>query len=178
MNLSKSMMNSFPGQLNDAIRDVYAPAGIKVTHPAQPEAESAEYAACRVGLGGYAVAFRVAKTTPTKIGQFVTIWKRPTPDGEIAPLDTTDDVQFVVISVADAVNRGQFIFNQEILLAKGIMSRNGKGGKRAVRVYPPWSTPTAKDAIRAQEWQTQHFLPLAADGAAKSSELVRKLFQV
>jgi hypothetical protein len=177
MNSSKSMKNSFQGQLNDAIRDVYAPAGIKVTHPAQPEAESAEYGACRVGLDGYAVAFRVAKTTPTKIGQFVTIWKRPTPDGEIAPLDTTDDVQFVVISVADAVHRGQFIFNQKILLAKGIMSRNGKGGKRAIRVYPPWSTPTAKGAIRAQQWQTQHFLPLAADGAAKSSELVRKLFQ-
>ncbi|PPJ49118.1 hypothetical protein C0075_00615 [Rhizobium sp. KAs_5_22] len=178
MNSSNGMMNSFQGQLNDAIRDVYAPTGMKVTHPAQPEAESAEYGACRVGLDGYTVAFRVAKTTPTKIGQFVTIWKRPTPDGEIAPLDITDDVQFVVISVAGAVHRGQFIFNQKILLAKGIMSRNGKGGKRAIRVYPPWSTPTAKDAIRTQQWQTQHFLPLAADGTAESSELVRKLFQI
>lgn len=178
MNSSKSMMNSFQGQLNDAIRDVYVPAGIKVTNPVRPEAESAEYGACRVGLDGFAVAFRVAKTTPTKIGQFVTIWKRPTPDSEIAPLDITDDVHFVVISVADAIHRGQFIFNQKILFAKGIMSRNGKGGKRAIRVYPPWSTPKAKDAIRTQQWQTQHFLPLAADGTAESPELLRKLFQI
>lgn len=171
-------MNSLKDQLNDAIRDVYAHAGLQVTHPVQPEAESAEYGACRFGLDGHAIAFRVAKTTPTKIGQFVTIWKRPTPDSEIAPLDITDDVQFVVISVADSVHRGQFIFNQKILLAKGVMSRNGKGGKRAIRVYPPWSTPTAKDAIRTQQWQTQHFLPLATDGKAQSSELVRKLFQI
>lgn len=178
MNTSESMINSFQGQLNDAIRYVYAPAGIKAKHPAQPEAESTEYGACRVVLDGHTVAFRVAKTTPTKIGQFVTIWKRPTPDSEIAPLDITDDVQFVVISVADAIHRGQFIFNQKILLAKGVMSRNGTGGKRAIRVYPPWSNPTAKDAIRTQQWQTQHFLPLAADGTAESSELVRKLFQI
>ena len=177
MNSSKSMKNSFQGQLNDAIRDVYAPAGMKVTHPVQPEAESAEYGACRFGLDGHAVAFRVAKTMPTKIGQFVTIWKRPTPDSEIAPLDIADDVQFVVISVADELHQGQFIFNQKTPLAKGIMSRNGKGGKRAIRVYPPWSIPTAKDAIRTQQWQTQHFLSLAADGTAESSERVRRLFE-
>jgi hypothetical protein len=178
MNSSMSTLNSIQGQLNDAIRNVYAQAGIQITHPVQPEAESVEYGACRFGLDGHSVAYRVAKTTPTKIGQFVTIWKRSTPDSEIAPLDTTDDVQFVVISVAESVHRGQFIFNQKILLAKGIMSSNGKGGKRAIRVYPPWSTPTAKDAIRTQQWQTQHFLPLAADGTAESSELVRKLFQI
>ncbi|MGV1964221.1 MepB family protein [Agrobacterium sp. 22-222-1] len=177
MTSSKSALNPFQGQLNDAIRDVYEYAGMRVTYPVQSEAESAEYGACRFGLDGHAIAFRIAKTTPTKIGQFVTIWKRPTPDSEIAPLDITDGVQFVVVSVSDAAHRGQFIFNQKLLIAKGVMSRNGKGGKRAIRVYPPWSIPTAKDAIRTQQWQTQHFLPLAADGTAESPEQVRKLFQ-
>ncbi|AYG69666.1 MULTISPECIES: MepB family protein [unclassified Rhizobium] len=177
MTSSKSILDSLQGQLNDAIRDIYEYAGMHVTHPLQPEAESAEYGACRFGLDGHTIAFRVAKTTPTKIGQFVTIWKRPTPGSEIAPLDITDGVQFVVVNVADTAYRGQFIFNQKLLLAKGIMSRNGKGGKRAIRVYPPWSFPTAKDAIRTQQWQTQYFLPLATDGTAASPEQVRKLFQ-
>ena len=151
---------------------------MKVTHTAQCEAESVEYGASRFGLDGNAIAFRVAKTTPTTIGQFVTIWKRPTPGGEIAPLDATDNVQFVVVSVSDATHRGQFIFNQKILIAKSIMSRNGKGGKRAIRVYPPWTNPTAMDAIKTQQWQIQCFIPLAQDGTAVSPEQVRKLFQV
>ncbi len=177
MTISKNMPDSALDLLNDAIRDVYESAGMSVTHPARREAESAEYGACRFGLDGHAVAFRIARTTPTKVGQFVTIWKRPTTEDEIAPLDIADGVTFVVISVSDAEHRGQFIFNREILLEKNIMSRNGKGGKRAIRVYPPWCRPTAKDAIRTQQWQVQYFLSLAADGTPESSERVRKLFQ-
>ena len=175
---STNTHDRLPQQLITAIRNVYEPAGMKVTHPPRCEAESAEYGACRVGLDGYAIAFRVAKITPTKIGQFVTIWKRPTPGGEIAPLDATDNVQFVVVSVPDATHQGQFIFNQKLLIAKGIMSCNGKGGKRAVRVYPPWTSPTAKDAIRTQQWQMQCFVPHVQDGTAVSPEQVRKLFPV
>lgn len=161
----------------DAVRDVYTCAGMQMTEPLQAEPESAEYGACRFGLDGHSIAFRVAKTTPTKVGQFVTIWKRAAPGQEIAPLDITDDVQFVVISVADNGHRGQFIFSQALLLAKGIISRHGKGGKRAIRVYPPWSKPTAKDAIRTQQWQMQHFLPLAPDGTAEAASMVRMFFQ-
>lgn len=49
---------------------------MKVTE-ARREVASSEYGACRLGLDDYTIVFRVAKTTPTKIGQFVTIWKRP-----------------------------------------------------------------------------------------------------
>ena len=49
-----------------------------------PEAESVDYGACRAELDGKRLVLRVAKTTPTKTGQFVTIWKRPHPDAEIA----------------------------------------------------------------------------------------------
>jgi hypothetical protein len=57
------------------------------------------------------------------------------------------------------------------------MYRNGKGGKRAIRVYPPWTNPTARDGIKTQQWQIQCFIPLAPAGTA-ASEQVRKLFQV
>ncbi|MGU3575508.1 MepB family protein [Brucellaceae bacterium C25G] len=149
-----------PRQLKDAIQYLYEPAGMKVTSSPQIEAESAEYGACRFGLDNCSIVFRVAKTTPTKIGQFVTLWKRHTPDSEIVPLDTADDVEFVVVSVADERHRGQFIFSRKILLEKGIMSRSGKGGKRAFRVYPPWTNPIAKDAIKTQKWQVTCFIDM------------------
>ncbi|MGN6103603.1 MAG: MepB family protein [Kofleriaceae bacterium] len=50
------------------------------------------------------------------------------------------------------------------------------GGKRAIRVYPPWVTLAAKEAIRTQRWQVTCFLPLGPSGAA-DPVLVRKRFQ-
>ncbi|MET3133280.1 hypothetical protein AAKU55_003570 [Oxalobacteraceae bacterium GrIS 1.11] len=152
-----------PPDLLAAISQAYTPAGMRVTQAVRREAESAEYGACRLGLEGHAIVFRVAKTTPTKLGQFVTIWKRPMPDDDIAPLDSGDGVDFVVVSVDDAAQLGQFVFSQEALLKHGVMSRDGKGGKRAMRVYPPWSNPVAKDAIKTQQWQLRYFLPLVPD---------------
>lgn len=98
-----------PTDLSAAIGYVYEAAALTVTHAARREAESAEYGACRLGLDGSVLVFRVAKTTPTKIGQFVTIWKRPHPGADIAPLDSEDGVDFVVVSVADARHQGQFV---------------------------------------------------------------------
>jgi hypothetical protein len=155
--------------------EVYEPAGLRVTHAALREAESAEYGACRFGLDGRAIAFRVAKTTPTKLGQFVTLWKRPSLRGEIAPLDAGDGLAFVVVSVFDSVRRGQFVFPQRALVEQGVMSSGGKGGKRAIRVYPPWATARVDAAIQTQHWQLLYFLPLAEDGSADPA-LLRRLF--
>ena len=133
-----------------------------------PEAESADYGACRAELHGKRLVLRVAKTTPTKTGQFVTVWKRPHPDAEIAPLDEADPVDIVIVAVTDddGARHGFFIFPRSVLLERGVMSRAGSGGKRALRVYPPWTVPVAKDAVRTQQWQLRHFLPLQADGGA------------
>ncbi len=168
-------MTNIPDTLIKAMHEIYEPAGMKITEAAFLEAESAEYAACRFGLNGKNIVFRIAKTTPTKIGQFVTIWKRPTPAAEIAPLDSNDNVDFVVVSVSDGVHHGQFVFNQKILLAKGAMSKNGKGGKRAIRVYPAWSKPIAKEAIKTQQWQLQYFFAIPQNGNIDLAQ-VRKLF--
>jgi hypothetical protein len=150
-----------PRDLLLALQGLYAQAGVAATRPPQREQESGEYGACHLNLAGRAAVFRVAKTTPSKIGQFVTIWKRPTLSDEIAPLDSGDGIDLVIVSVADATHRGQFLFDQQALLKYGVMSRDGQGGKRAIRVYPPWSKPVAKDAIRTQQWQLRYFVALA-----------------
>jgi len=167
--------DNLPHELVAAIEQVYKPAGLTLTQEARREPESAEYEACRLGLDDQVVVFRVAKTTPTKIGQFVTLWKRPTPTSEIAPFDTGDGVAFVVVSVADDTHRGQFVFDQKILAAKGVMSVDGVGGKRAIRVYPPWARPVAKQAIKTQQWQLKYFLEIEQDGSANAHQ-VRRLF--
>ncbi len=166
---------TIPHSLATAIRAVYQPAGFAITG-LEPETESCEYGACRFSMGEHHVVFREAKTTPTKIGQFVTIWKRPRPGAEIAPLDLADGVDFLIVRVSDATHSGQFVFSRDLLIQKGIMSTHGKGGKRAIRIYPPWSRPTAKDAIKTQRWQLPYFFPTAADGTA-DSEQVLSLFQ-
>ncbi|KAB8058435.1 MepB family protein [Janthinobacterium violaceinigrum] len=123
-----------------------------------PEAESAEYGACRATLDGKRLVLRVAKTTPTKTGQFVTAWKRPHPDAEIAPLDEADPVDFLVIAVSDGAQHGFFIFSRAVLIERGVMSRTSAGGKRALRVYPPWCAPAAAQALRTQRWQAGCFV--------------------
>ncbi|MDN2676379.1 MepB family protein [Janthinobacterium sp. SUN033] len=127
-----------------------------------PEAESADYGACRADLHGKRLVLRVAKTTPTKIGQFVTVWKRPHPDADIAPLDEADPVDIVIIAVADDVGDGArhgfFIFPRSVLIERGVMSRAAQGGKRALRVYPPWCAPESIQAQRTQRWQAAWFV--------------------
>lgn len=169
--------NSQSNFSHERILAIYQSPGVVVTQAMQPEVESSEYGACRLGLNGKNVVFRVAKTTPTKTGQFVTLWKRSLLSGEIAPFDSSDGVDFVIISVANATHHGQFIFNQQVLLKHDVMSHIGKGGKRAIRVYPPWSSPTAKEALKTQHWQLRYFLPIMQDMHADAAQ-VRRLFMM
>lgn len=166
---------SLPGDVMVAIGQVFEPAGLHLTEMVVREAESAEYGAARFALNGHKVVFRTAKTTPTKLGQFVTIWKRPTPDGDIAPLDSRDGIAFVLVGVSDAMHKGLFVFDQAVLVAKGVFSSAGEGGKRAMRVYPPWVQLTAKAAIVTQRWQCRYFISLDQDGTV-DVELLRRLF--
>lgn len=121
------------------------------------EPESAEYGASIFKLNGSDIRFRVAKITPTKTGQFVTLWKRSI-NGTIQPFDALDPIDFFVISVRSGENFGQFVFPKSILCEKNVFSVNSKGGKRAIRVYPPWNQTTSKQAKKTQEWQVKYFL--------------------
>ncbi len=121
------------------------------------ETESLEYAACSFKLNSMRVKFRVAKITPTKIGQFVTLWKRVN-NGPIQPYDISDEVEFFIITTRKNNNFGQFVFPKSVLYQYGIISNNGKGGKRAIRVYPPWDITINPQAKNTQTWQLQYFL--------------------
>ncbi|APA68535.1 MepB family protein [Janthinobacterium sp. 1_2014MBL_MicDiv] len=123
-----------------------------------PEAESADYGAGRAELHGLRLVLRIARTTPTKIGQFFTVWKRPHPGAAIAPLDDGDAVDAVIVAVADGGRHGYFIFSRAVLLERGVMSRAGMGGKRALRVYAPWCVPASSQAQRTQRWQGACFV--------------------
>ncbi|MEU8438165.1 MepB family protein [Streptomyces sp. NPDC029216] len=160
------------GDLIAAKALVYDRCGFACSQPV-PEAESAEYAAYQFTLDGLAVRFRAAKTTPTKAGQFVTVWKR-SPAGPIQPFDATDPVDLFVISTRDDHNFGQFVFPMDALRQYGVVSANGSGGKRAFRIYPPWVTPANRQASSTQAWQLDFFLHLHQDGPinlARAQEL-------
>ncbi|MFD7066551.1 MepB family protein [Streptomyces sp. NPDC059913] len=146
---------------------VYDPGGYACSWPVH-EPESAEYAACAFTLDGRSVRFRSARTTPTKVGQFVTVWQR-SEEGPIRPFDMDDGVDLFVISCRDTNGFGQFVFPREVLCERGIVSRNGSGGKRGFRVYPPWVTTTSRQARNTQAWQMHHFLDLGGAGSPDPS---------
>ena len=102
--------------------------------------------------------FREAKITPKKIGQFVTFWQRDLVTGKIKPFDVSDDFDLLAVSVSDKGKVGHFIFSKEVLLKENIISKEGKGGKRAMRVYPPWDKAENKQAIATQKWQLRCFV--------------------
>ncbi|WP_171166666.1 MepB family protein [Streptomyces sp. I05A-00742] len=155
-----------PGIPDDLLRAktlVYDPGGFTCSQPV-PEAESVEYGACEFTLNGLSVRFRAAKTTPTKAGQFVTVWKRSA-SGPIRPFDAEDPIDLFVVSTREGERFGQFVFPRDVLRERDIVSANGSGGKRAFRVYPPWVTTTNRQARGTQAWQVKHFLHLPEDAA-------------
>ncbi|MCX4847768.1 MepB family protein [Streptomyces sp. NBC_00893] len=174
---------------------VYDPSGLVCSLPV-PEAESAEYGAHGFTVDGSAIRFRVARTTPTKVGQFVTVWKRSADGGPIRPYDSGDPVDLFVISTRDTGDGvgddsggtggtggiggtggfGQFVFPRDVLRERDIVSTDGVGGKRGFRVYPPWVTTTNRQAGRTQKWQVEYFLPVP-DGEPADPDRCRALYR-
>ena len=124
------------------------------------EAESSEYGAYEFELNNHFVRFRVAKSNPTKEGQFVTLWTR-VENGPIQPYDLADKLDFFVVSTRFQGHFGQFVFPKLALHKWNIISQNGKGGKRAIRVYPPWVVTTNNQARKTQAWQLNYFLEIS-----------------
>ena len=123
------------------------------------ESESADYGSCSFKLNGLEVKFRSAKITPTKIGQFVTLWKRKE-DGPIRPFAASDPIDLFIISTRKGNRLGQFIFPKSVLADQGIVSTKNMDGKRAMRVYPTWDITTSKQAQKTQKWQLKYFLEI------------------
>lgn len=137
--------------------------------------EGSAYHACSFELNGKKVQYRCANITPKKEGQFVAIWKR-NKAGITEPFDMTDNIDYLIITVRNNEQLGQFIFSKIILADKGIITQSGKEGKRGIRVYPPWDITQNKQAEKTQRWQSMYFLPIPADKNV-DLDLARKLFE-
>ncbi len=136
--------------------------------------ESKEYQACQFKLNELYIVGRTAKTTPTKTGQFVTLWKRSA-NGPIQPFEASDPIDLFVVNVQKGHSLGQFVFPKQILIEKGVLASNGRAGKRAMRVYAPWDTVTSKQAEKTQRWQSDFFISLSPVVSIDHKKL-RKLY--
>lgn len=136
--------------------------------------ESVNYGACSFELSGSKIQYRISKITPTKIGQFVAIWKR-NKDGLTVPFHSSDNIDLIVITARSGENLGQFVFSKLVLVDKGIVSINTKEGKRGIRVYPPWDIVSNKPAEKTQRWQNNYFLAIKNDNST-DLELAKRLY--
>lgn len=148
--------------------------GFQCTVPVA-EAESADYAAHTFHLNDLFVRYRAAKITPTKTGQFVTLWQRDG-KGPIQPLDWTAAPDLVIISVRNPVHFGLFIFPKSVLLQQKVLSGPGSPGKRAIRIYPPWDVANNPQAQKTQRWQAACFVPVSAASVETAIQMVHLSF--
>ncbi|WP_433191765.1 MepB family protein [Nocardia sp. CA-107356] len=155
------------------MRRLFDRLGLTVSDPV-PEADNAEYGAFVSSVGRGSVRFRVGKLTPAKVGAFVTVWKRAE-DGSTEPFACIDGIDLLVISVREGPYFGQFVFPKTALVTHGIVSVDGRGGKRGFRVYPPWSVTKNSQAKRSQKWQCNYFLELD-DGQKVDLQRARQLY--
>ena len=155
-----------------AIQLAYEPSGLTCKNLVKEE-ESEEYGASVFETNNMRVKFRVGKITPTKTGQFVTLWKR-IGGGVILPHDLDDPIDLFIVSVRNAEHFGQFVFPKTVLFEQDIVSKEGKGGKRAMRVYPPWDITESKQAKKTQTWQRMYFFEIP--NGSVDTRRVQKLF--
>lgn len=134
--------------------------------------ESKEYSACSFKLNNKNIVFRQAKTTPKKVGQFVTIWKRNAA-GITQPFDETDPIDFIIIVCERTHRFGAFILPKAVLQEKKIFSSNGIDGKRGIRVYPTWDIAINPQSKRTQNWQAKYFIEF--DGNSQHKHLEKLL---
>lgn len=102
---------------------IYKPSEL-VLENLKIEDESADYGAAEFTINNHSIKFRVGKITPTKIGQFVTFWKR-IGKGPILPYDLNDPFDFLIIS-SSAENHFVNLFFQKLCSAKKASSRQAK----------------------------------------------------
>lgn len=165
------MQHNIPVKLLEIEQTVYLPCDLEVSNVIL-EPESKEYSACQLTIHHKKALFRVAKITPTKTGQFVTFWKRSLL-GPIAPFDFEDNIDFFIVTVLTHDRCGQFVFPKGTLLHHDIISKDNVGGKRAMRVYPPWDKANNAQAIKTQRWQLPYFFEISSH---LDKEKIKKLF--
>lgn len=171
-----TIFNSTDNNLIEFKKLIYDACGLSMTN-FKIEAESQEYKACTFELNNLKIKYRVSKITPTKTGQFVTIWKR-NDKGITEPFHQSDDFDFIIITSKSENNMGQFMFPKHILIQQKIISTNLTGGKRGIRVYPPWEKVTSKQAEKTQKWQNEYFVTLCNNNSFDIIKIKQLLNQI
>lgn len=155
------------------ISEFYANLGLIISE-LTIDKESVNYHACSFKIGGKKIIYRTAKVTPTKAGQFVTIWKK-NEQNITAPFDVSDDFEFIIINCENEDLAGQFIFPKSVLLDKKIISGNKSSGKRGIRIYPAWDEKLNSQAQKTQHWQLNYFVNLSdAANLSLFNKLIKK----
>lgn len=152
-------MKNFDDALAYVDKLLYTPNNLTIT-AIQEEAQNREYGAGIFQLNSKSVRFRVAKITPTKIGQFVAFWEKDQ-DNNNQAFSYEKATDLLVINTFTRDNDfGQFVFPKEVLLQQNILKTATSKGKMAFRVYPTWEIPTSKQAIETQKWQLEYFIEM------------------
>ncbi|MED5018474.1 MepB family protein [Paenibacillus chibensis] len=164
-------MNNFYKALTYINETIYEPNGITI-NSIREEAQNSDYGAGVFQLNAKSVRFRVAKITPTKIGQFVAFWEKDLDNKNQAfSYETATDL--LVINAFTHNNFGQFVFPKEVLVKQKILKTATTKGKMAMRIYPRWDTPTSKEAIATQKWQTPYFVAVDNNNSLQIQELLK-----
>ena len=155
--------------INFVNNNIYAPNGL-ILNEIIEESHNSKYSACTFKVDAKTIRFRVAKITPTKMGQFVTFWEKDNhgvnqayqydqaPDLLVTPVFKSNCSKYDnKMNNSEVIPVGQFVFPKDILLEKNILKSNTTKGKMGIRVYPSWDIPTSTTAIKTQQWQLEYF---------------------
>lgn len=139
----KLIMHNFQTALDYIDNVIYKPNRLTIKSIYE-EKHNSDYAADKFELGFElnniwkikTIRFRVAKITPTKIGQFVTCWEKGA-NNINQPYHFDEAPDLLVITIFSDNNIfGQFVFSKDILLKKNILTSDLMKGKMAIRIYP------------------------------------------
>ncbi|WP_078552008.1 MepB family protein [Bacillus alkalicellulosilyticus] len=152
-------MDDFYTALNYVNKMIYEAIGLTV-ESVQEENQNSKYGAGIFKISSKTVRFRVAKITPTKVGQFVVFWEKDESDKNQAYLYEQAPDLLVITTFKNENEFGQFIFPKEVLLKQNILRSTSTKGKMAIRVYPNWDSPSSKQAMKTQKWQLPYFVDM------------------
>lgn len=165
-------MNKFYKTLTYVNETLYEPNHLIIKNILE-ETQNSDYGAGVFQLNAKSVRFRVAKITPTKIGQFVAFWEKDEANKNQAfSYDNATDL-LVINTFGGNGNYGQFVFPKEVLLNQNILKTAKTKGKMAIRVYPSWDIPISKQAIVTQKWQLPYFISIDDTNSLPINKLLK-----
>ncbi|WP_201595281.1 MepB family protein [Psychrobacter vallis] len=172
-------MHTFDTVLEHINKVIYNPNQLTITS-IKEEKQNLEYAAGTFELINKltvkTVRFRVAKKTPTKVGQFVTFWEKNS-KGINQPFQYDSSPDLLVITTFKGNHIfGQFVFPKNVLLRHNILKSDFTKGKMGIRVYPSWDKPTSSTALKTQSWQLDYFF-MVNDKSILPIEKIRALYE-